>query len=161
MDMVRLRLQRIKKSNGYLTDFGLKVHRGQLIVGEPEPGSINFWDTAVIPTKAGSSLQDNALSLTVASYDKRETEDLADDENPDELCTPAANILADIEFAMAHHHVSGEEDPTFDKLAESLAYGGSQWVTGLVPELWIQTVSTFVLTYNTRIGDPFQQVAAA
>lgn len=159
MDMVKLRLQTIMKANGYLTDFGLKVHRGQVIVAEPEVPSLNFWDVDETPAKAGSGLQENTLTLIVASYDKVADENLADDENPDELCQPAVDILSDVELAMYRHRVTGEPDPTFEGLAKSLTLTGKNYVTGLQGALWIQTVSSFALVYNTRLGNPYQQTA--
>src|ERR1051325_9093420 len=82
MAMVKLRLQQIQVANGYLTDFGLKVHRGQLIVAEPEPESINFWDPSEDNRPVGSALQENALVLVVATYDKKES---VGDENPEDV----------------------------------------------------------------------------
>lgn len=159
MSVVMMRLQKITKANGYLTDFGAKVYRGLVINAEPETPSINFWDTDETSIKVGSALQENTLTIHVATYDKDTT--LGDDAvNPSGLCTPAVNIIADIEQAMVLDHVTGIKDPTLGGLAKNLTYTGSNYVTGLQPELWIQTVSTFTLIYNTRIGDPFQQVAA-
>ena len=157
--MAGLRLKRIQMANGYLTDFGLKVHRGQVIVAEPETPSVNFWDVDETPVKSGSSLQENTLTLVVATYDKVAEEDLTDDDNPDELCEPAVNVLIDIERAMYHNHVTLAPDPTFDGMAKSLTLTGKNYVTGLQGALWIQTVSTFALVYNTRLGDPYQQTA--
>ncbi len=159
MDMVKLRLQKMQRVNGYLTDFGLNVHRGMLIIQEPIPiPCVNFWDADEQNQKTQYGLQENLVTVVVASYDKREI--LDDPNNPDELCTPAVNIIADIEYAVHHHAETQQKDVTFDGLVSELAYNSNAHVSGLQPELWIQTVSTFLLTYTTRIGDPFQSVAA-
>lgn len=159
MDMVMLRLQTITQANGFLTDFGLNVHRGMLIVAEPVVPCLNFWDNDETPVKVGSSLQENTLNLIVASYDKVEEEDMADDDNPDELCQPCVDILADVEVALYRHHITREPDPTFEGMAKSLTLASKNYVTGLQGALWLQTVSSYVLVYNTRLGDPYQQTA--
>lgn len=159
IDMVKLRLQTITQANGFLTDFGANVHRGMLIVAEPVVPCLNFWDTDESAIKAGSSMQEKTLSLIVASYDKIEEVDMADENNPDELCQPAVDILADVEIAVYRHHVSKLPDPTFEGLAKSLTLTDKNYVTGLQGAIWIQTVSTFVIVFNTRLGDPYQQTA--
>ena len=158
MSMVKLRLQEIRAANGYLTEFGATVHRGMLIVAEPDPiPCINFWDTDQSSSK-GYGVQDNTLSVIVATYDKLASDG---DENPDELVTPAVKVLADVERAMQYNHVTKQYDPFFDGMVQRLGYDSSEHVSGLQPELWIQTASRFTFVYQTRLGDPFQQVAAA
>lgn len=156
MAMVKLRLQQIRMANGYLTDFGVNVHRGMLIVAEPDVPCINFWDTDESNIKGEYGLQVNTLTVIVATYDKTEFES----GNPDELCPPAVNVLKDIEIAMQRNHITDTFDPGFDGMVQQCSYTGSQHVSGLQPELWIQTVSTFTLIYTTRVGDPYQQTAA-
>lgn len=160
-DMIKLRLQQITQANGYLTDYGLKVHHGQAIIAEPELGSLNFWDNAVTAVKAGSGLQENTLSLVIHAYDKRDEADLQDGQNPDELIPPLVNVASDLERAMLRNHVTGAYDPEFDGIAKSCTFLGSQIVTGLFGALWLEAETSFSLVYNTRLGDPFQQTAIA
>lgn len=157
--VVRARLAQIRQANGYLTEI-TEVHRGALIVAEPDPlPYLNFWDTDQTVVRTGSDLQENALTLVVATYDKVEDAAVDDGRNPDELCAPAVYTLADIEHAVLHDPATGKVDTTLGGLAESCAYQSGTYVTGLVGALWIQTESRFEIRYMTRIGDPFQQVA--
>ena len=158
MAFVKLRLQQIRTANGYLTEFGATVHRGMLLAFAPDPiPCINFWDTDQSNARSGYGLQENTLSVIVATYDKLMSDG---DENPDEVVTPAVKVIADVERAMQHDHVTKDYDPFFDGMVQRLGYDSSEHVSGLQPELWIQTASRFTFVYQTRLGDPFQQVAA-
>jgi hypothetical protein len=158
-DVIHLRLQQITQANGYLTDFGLRVHHGMLIVAEPENPCLNFWDADESSVRLTYGLQQNTLSLVVASYEKINTEAMADDQNPDELSTPAVKILKDVERAMFASAVTQQVDLSLEGLATNLSLESSQHVAGLNPEIWIQTVSNFTVLYNTRVGNPYQQSA--
>jgi hypothetical protein len=158
-DVIKLRLQQITQANGYLTDFGLNVHHGMLIIAEPPTPSLNYWDADEDTVRLQYGLQANTLSLVVASYEKIETEAMADDQNPDELSTPAVKILKDVERAVFESHVTNRVDLSLEGLATNLSLDSSQHVAGLNPEIWIQTISNFTVLYNTRVGNPYQQSA--
>ncbi len=156
-DCIKLRLQKITVANGYLSNFGSNVHHGMLIIAEPPSPSLNFWDADEDSVRVDYEKQQNILRVVVASYEKIETEDMADDQNPDELTVPAVHALKDIEYAMMRSHRNGEKDLTLEGLVANLTLDSSQHVAGLNPEIWIQTVSNFTMTYNTLVGDPYQQ----
>lgn len=146
MRQVALRLAEISVANGYHFDYA-SIDYDMADNAEPStPPQIYFFDQDETLESVAYGRENKSLALTVEAFTQLD----------DATTRTAVNslMLADVTRALWEHPLLHTIDPSFDGLADNLAYNSSEGVYSFGTPFWAGNISQWVILYHSVSGKP-------